>query len=109
MSAIAISRADAYAASCESQFLSAVISVVPHLSINLLSQLAMCIIDAIDDASQDADVEEDDPSGDPTDEFGEEFCRISDIAPLYGADQSTGPINFLAADQISEACHARAQ
>lgn len=109
MSAIVPSCAAAPAPSRETQFLSAVISAVPHLSVNLLSQLAMCIIDAIDDASQDADIEEDDPSGDPTDEFGEEFCHISAVSPRYGADQALGPINHLAALPVSEVRYVRAQ
>jgi|EndMetStandDraft_7_1072992.scaffolds.fasta_scaffold22100_2 hypothetical protein len=53
------------------EFLSTIINLLPKLSVQELSQLAMCIIDAIDEAAGDPDIEEDDPCGDHVDEFGE--------------------------------------
>lgn len=54
-----------------SAFLTAMIAVVPSLPYPVLTQLATCVIDAIDEAAGDPDREEDDPSGDHVDEFGE--------------------------------------
>jgi hypothetical protein len=57
------------------------------------------MIDRMDELDGDIDIEEDDPSGDPLDIDGEASAErpgdrgLLPTLPIYGLDQSLGPIN----------------
>ena len=50
-------------------------------------------IDLLDMADGDPDIEDDDPSGTPLDQGEGDEATIVATKPIYGPDQSTGPIN----------------
>lgn len=58
---------------------------------------ATLLIARLDRQDGEPDLEDDDPAGDPLDERGEPTSDdgrpISPMPPLYGLDQSRGPIN----------------
>jgi hypothetical protein len=64
------------------------------------------LIALLDLADGDWDAEDDDPAGDPLDERGEEpaSCgrELLTMMPIYGSDQTRGPINKEAALQLRD-------
>jgi len=72
-------------------------TVLARMSRRRLEQLAEAIISHLDALDGDVDMEDDDPAGDDLDSKGEiEDWRPEGIVlpkPLYGLDQSLGPIN----------------
>lgn len=72
-----------------------------------LKAIAATAIDLLDARAGDCDLEDDDPAGDTLDELGEhpadDASTILRAAPVYGVDQSTGPINGRAAYQAHQA------
>ncbi|MEH3046153.1 hypothetical protein [Sphingomonas adhaesiva] len=72
-----------------------------------LKAIAATAIDLLDARAGDCDLEDDDPAGDPLDIDGEHPCddasTILAMRPVYGADQSLGPVNGLVAYQEHQA------
>jgi len=72
-----------------------------------LQAIAETAIDLLDQRAGDCDLEDDDPAGDTLDEHGEhpadDASTILAIRPVYGSDQSLGPINGRAAYQAHQA------
>lgn len=77
--------------------LDAMLAVLPSLPRPLLARLTQRLIDRMDEIDGDPDLEDDDPAGGSADDTGEiEEWQEDGIhmgLPLYGADQSLGPIN----------------
>ncbi|MHA0333692.1 hypothetical protein [Sphingomonas aquatilis] len=77
------------------------VTVLAALDTVTLEALAAAAIELLDQRAGDCDVEEDDPSGDALDERGEhpsdDGCTVLTILPVYGDDQTAGPVNGRAA------------
>jgi hypothetical protein len=77
--------------------LEAMLSAIPSLPRPILARLTAHLIDRLDELDGDPDVEEDDHSGDPLDLYGEspseDGSPVLPTKPIYGVDQSRGPIN----------------
>lgn len=75
-----------------------------------LTALVAAAIDILDGRAGDCDLEDGDPAGDPLDLHGEPCSddgrAILDAKPLYGADQTLGPINARDANQHHQAAEA---
>ncbi|MCW6529730.1 hypothetical protein NED98_05680 [Sphingomonas sp. MMSM20] len=61
------------------------------------------LIGLLDLVDGDCDLEDDDPAGDPLDEHGEapshDGYELVATRPVYGLDQSLGPINYREAER----------
>lgn len=78
-----------------------VMAVLANLGTAHLSAIADAAIAILDQRAGDCDLEDDDPAGDPLDISGEyqsdDGREILAMLPIYGADQTLGPINEAAA------------
>lgn len=76
-------------------------AVLARLDTATLEAVAAAVIDILDTRAGDSDLEDDDPAGDALDEHGEhpsdDGCTILAIRPIWGADQTAGPVNVRAA------------
>ncbi|HEX8388249.1 MAG TPA: hypothetical protein VF636_04465 [Sphingomonas sp.] len=83
--------------------LDALLATIPSLPRPVLSRLVARMIDHIDGLDPDPEEEDDDPAGDPLDRGELDESRPDGIKlprPVYGADQSLGPVNY------AETCRA---
>lgn len=81
--------------------------VPPHRRVAIEAEIAMhldrveYLIARLDRTDGEPDLEDDDPAGDPLEMYGEAASDdgqpLMATLPLYGVDQSTGPINEHAA------------
>lgn len=76
-------------------------AVLARLDTATLETVAAAAIDILDERAGDPDLEDDDPAGDALDEHGEhpsdDGCTILAIKPIWGTDQTAGPVNGRAA------------